>query len=162
LSRLSSRVTGIVVAAAAFALATAAGAGDNPFQTLAGTWSGSGTVRLEGGKTERMSCKGYYTNPGGGSGLGLSIRCANASSRIELRANLSYANGAVSGSWEERNYNASGDVTGKASSNRLNLAIAGGVTGSMSVSVGGGGHSVSIATEGASAFKGVSISFSRV
>lgn len=134
-------------------------ADDNPFPELAGSWSGSGTAKFDGGTSEKMSCKGYYTN-GGKDQLGLNIRCANASNKIELRANLSFANGDVSGSWEERNYNATGQVTGHATSRKINVGISGGLTGSMSVSLGGANHSVSISTEGV-ALKGVVISFSR-
>jgi len=83
-------------------------AADNPFQSLAGTWNGSGTANFEGGTKESLRCKGYYTNGSGGANLGLSIRCANASAKVELRANLNYANGAVTGEWEERTYNQSG------------------------------------------------------
>jgi hypothetical protein len=150
------------VLASAFALLATPSLAAGPFQTLAGTWSGTGIVKLEGGKTERMSCKGYYTNSDGGSGLGLSIRCANASAKIELRASLTSTNGSsIAGTWEERNYNASGNVTGKMSGGKIHLQVGGGLTGSMSVSVGNSKHSVSVVTEGASAFKGVNISFSR-
>src|SRR5690606_14710355 len=97
----------------------------------------------------------------GDSDLGLSIRCANASAKIELRASLENSGGKISGTWEERNYNATGNVTGRASDGRIHLQIGGGLTGSMSVSVGGRNHSVNIATEGASVFKGVKISFAR-
>ncbi len=133
-------------------------AADNPFSSLNGTWNGSGTAKFDGGKTESLRCKGYYT--GGGDSLGLSIRCANASAKVELRANLKSANGAVSGDWEERTYNQSGTVTGKASASRLNLSITGGIQGSMSVSVGGGGHQVSVSTGGPT-LKGINISMSR-
>jgi hypothetical protein len=135
-------------------------AADNPFNTLAGTWNGSGTARFEGGTTESLRCKGYYTNGSGGANLGLSIRCANASAKVELRANLNYADGSVSGDWEERTYNQSGTVTGKASANKINLAISGGIEGQMSVSVAGGSHSVSVSTAGP-VLKGISISMSR-
>ncbi len=133
-------------------------AADNPFASLNGTWNGSGTAKFDGGKTESLRCKGYYT--GGGDSLGLSIRCANASAKVELRANLKSANGTVSGDWEERTYNQSGTVTGKASASRLNLNINGGIQGSMSVSVGGGGHQVSVSTGGPT-LKGINISMSR-
>ncbi|MGL4397475.1 MAG: hypothetical protein ACRCS9_13120 [Hyphomicrobium sp.] len=146
-------VTGLIGSSAAIAA-------DNPFPSLAGTWSGSGTARLEGGKTESLRCKGYYTNGSGGNNLGLSIRCANASAKVELRANLNYANGNVTGDWEERTYNQSGSVTGKASSNKMSLAISGGIQGSMSVSVAGGSHSVSVSTGGPT-LKGINISMSR-
>lgn len=133
-------------------------AADNPFASLNGTWNGSGTAQFDGGKTESLRCKGYYT--GGGDSLGLSIRCANASAKVELRANLKSSNGAVSGDWEERTYNQSGTVTGKASASKLTLSIAGGIQGSMSVSVGGGGHQVTVSTGGPT-LKGINISMSR-
>jgi hypothetical protein len=135
-------------------------AAENPFHALAGTWNGSGTASFEGGTTESLRCKGYYTNGSGGTNLGLSIRCANASAKVELRANLNYADGNVSGDWEERTYNQSGTVSGKASSSKLNLAITGGINGSMNVSVGSGSHSVNVST-GGPVLKGINISMSR-
>ena len=149
-----------LAAVAAGVPAMRAQAADNPFPALAGTWNGSGTASLEGGKTESLRCKGYYTAGGGGTTLGLSIRCANASSKVELRANLSYADGNVTGDWEERTYNQSGTVSGKASSNRLNLAITGGIQGSILVSLAGTNHSVSVLT-GGSTLKGINVSMSR-
>jgi hypothetical protein len=137
----------------------AATASESPFHSLAGTWNGSGTASFDGGKTESLRCKGYYTNATG-TNLGLSIRCANASAKVELRANLNYADGNVSGDWEERTYNQSGTVTGKATASKLNLAINGGIQGSMTVSVGGGSHSVNVSTSGP-VLKGISISMSR-
>ncbi len=138
----------------------AAAAADSPFNALAGTWNGSGTAQFDGGKTESLRCKGYYTNGSGGTNLGLSIRCANASAKVELRANLNYADGTVTGDWEERTYNQSGSVTGKATSSKLSLAISGGISGSMSVSLGGGSQQVSVSTSGP-VLKGINISFSR-
>jgi hypothetical protein len=137
-----------------------AAAAGNPFPSLAGTWSGSGIANFEGGTKESLRCKGYYTNNSGGSNLGLSIRCANASAKVELRANLNYSNGSISGNWEERTYNQSGTVSGNASSNRINLAISGGIQGSMSVSLGGRRHSVRVST-GGPVLKGINISMSR-
>jgi hypothetical protein len=132
----------------------------SPFSALVGTWSGKGTARLEGGKSERLSCKGYYTGSGG-SELRLNIICANASTKVELRSTLKYENGRVTGSWEERNYNQSGTITGSASDSKLRLSIGGGaMTGSLSVSIGGSSQSVSLSTQG-SFLKGVSITFSR-
>ena len=145
---------------AATALGATAAAAENPFPSLVGTWSGSGIAQMEGGKTESLRCKGYYTSGSGGAALGLSIRCANASAKVELRANLNYANGAVSGDWEERTYNQSGTVTGKANSSKISLAITGGIQGSMSVSLGGSRHSVSVSTGGPT-LKGINISMSR-
>ena len=160
-SRLFDRTTWIVGAALlGLAVAAPSSAAENPFPSLAGTWSGSGTAKFEGGVSESLRCKGYYTNGSGGNNLGLSIRCANASAKVELRANLVNNGGTVSGDWEERTYNQSGTVSGKASSGKINLAITGGINGSMSVSVGGGSHSVSVVT-GGPVLKGINISMSR-
>ena len=155
-------VTVTAIAAAAIAAGSTSGshANDNPFPSLVGSWSGQGEVRLEGGKTERMQCRAYYRGEGS-SGLGLAIRCANPSAKIDLRAKLNNANGAVTGDWEERTYNAGGSVSGKASASKVDLAInGGGLTASMNVSISGSSHSVNIATEGI-ALKGVKISMAR-
>ena len=136
------------------------GAPGNPFTSLTGTWSGSGIAKFDGGKKESLRCKGYYTNTGGPHTLGLSIRCANASAKVELRANLVDANGAVSGNWEERTYNQSGTVTGRATASRMNLIISGGIDGSMTVLIGGSTHSVDVSTSGPT-LKAINISMTR-
>jgi len=38
-----------------------------PFADLNGSWSGSGRIRLEDGKTEGLKCKAYYLPKGGGA-----------------------------------------------------------------------------------------------
>lgn len=160
---ISSRHIGYLFAAAVLAAAPAIPArpalADSPFQTLAGTWSGHGTAKFEDGKKESLRCKGYYTNASS-SDLGLSIRCANASSKLELRAKLNYSNGQVSGNWEERTYNQSGTISGNATDNRLRLSINGGIQGSMSVAVSGRKHSVVVSTAGPT-LKGIQISMAR-
>lgn len=133
---------------------------EGPFAGLAGTWRGAAEVRLQGGSSETLKCFAYYTPKGAGE-LGLAIRCASASNKIELRAQLTASAGKVSGRWEERTYNAAGDVSGQAQDGRLNLSIDGGAfKGSMAVRTVGATQSVSIKTEGI-ALQGVSISLSR-
>ncbi len=135
---------------------------DAPFAGLNGAWSGGGQVRLEGGKTERISCKAYYTPRDAGSGVGISLRCASASFSINLRSTVASSNGRVTGDWEETNFGASGNVTGRATPGHLAVAInGGGLNGSMSVSFGGSKQQVSINTNGAAALRGVSISLSK-
>ncbi len=133
----------------------------NPLSKLAGSWSGSGTIRFEGGQSERLTCRGYYTIKAGGAGIGLALRCASSNAKIDLRSLLSYQGGRVSGSWEERTFNAAGGVSGRASSGYMSLAISGGgLSGSMSVSFSDSSQAVSINTSGTS-LKGVSISLRR-
>jgi hypothetical protein len=91
----------------------------------------------------------------------LALRCASASNKIELRADLVASGNRVSGSWEERSYNASGRVTGIAVGDSLRLSInGGGLSGSMLVRTTGGSQSISVRTD-TSALKGVSISLRR-
>ncbi len=56
------------LAAAALLLAPIAGArAGTPFDTLLGSWRGSGQIELDQGRKERLKCNAYYT--GGGSQL---------------------------------------------------------------------------------------------
>jgi hypothetical protein len=131
-----------------------------PFGGLGGSWAGSGRVRLDAGQTEALRCTANYVPRGGGSGLGLSLRCASASNRIELRANLSVRGGRVSGSWEERSFNAGGDLSGLASGGSLRLRFSGTISGSMLVTTAGNSQSISVRTDN-SALQGVNVSLRR-
>ena len=54
-------------------------------------------------------------------------------------------NGKVSGSWEERTYNGSGDASGTLNPGNLHLNFRGGVAGSMTVTFSAARQTVSIA-----------------
>lgn len=151
----SAALAAVVVGAAPAAQA------DSPFTSLAGAWNGAGQVTFSGGQREALKCKAYYNPKDGGSGLSLAMRCASASAKLEFRASLEYTGGAVTGSWEERTYNAAGQVTGKATNSHLTLHVnGGGLTASMTVQMNGGSQVVSISTSGAG-FTGVNINLSK-
>jgi hypothetical protein len=117
------------------------------FNGLIGAWSGSGQIRLDNGASEALKCKAYYTEKS--DGLGIALRCASASYKIDLRATLASAGQNLSGSWEERSFNAAGNATGRATGNKISLAIAGGgLTASMAVTTDGAKQTVAISTEG--------------
>ncbi|MEZ5827414.1 MAG: hypothetical protein R3D01_03100 [Hyphomicrobiales bacterium] len=128
-----------------------------PFDTLLGTWRGSGKVRLNTGM-ERLSCNAYYT--GGGSQLGMAIRCKSDSSNVEIRSKLSLSGGRITGNWEERTYNASGSASGTASPGRIAISVSGSIRGSMVVNYSRTSQSVSISTTG-SPLQSVSINLTR-
>ena len=132
------------------------------FSLLNGSWSGSGQMRLEGGRTENLRCRASYTDRNNGSSLGISLRCASASSKVDLRANLKASAGTrVSGQWEEREFSTGGNASGTASGNHVSLAISGDLlTGSMSVTTNGARQSVSITTHNVS-LKGIQIALAR-
>lgn len=151
-------LAGIVLALLIATVPRHARADPSPFDTLLGSWGGSGEIRLDKGRKERIKCNAYYT--GGGAQLGLAIRCQSDSYKIEIRSKLSYSGGRLSGNWEERTFNASGNASGTATDSAIRLAITGPVTGSMNVSYSKSRQSVSISTQG-TALQGVSITLSR-
>jgi len=154
---------GLIIALAAFTLTptdVSNARAENPFDSLLGTWTGSGVLVLHGGQWENIKCNAYYT--GGGSKLRLAVRCASTSYRVEIRSKLTRTGDKISGTWEERTYNAAGSVSGRTLGNRLSFSISnGGFSGSMSVSYGGPEQSVSIATAGIS-LKSVNMTLSRI
>lgn len=152
-------VAGIAVAALAILIpAGHSNADPSPFDTLLGSWGGSGEIRLDHGRKERIKCNAYYT--GGGAELGLAIRCQSDNYKIEIRSKLSYSGGRLSGSWEERTFNAQGNASGTATPSKISLSISGAVTGSMVVSYTTSRQSVAISTQGV-ALQGVSITLAR-
>lgn len=156
----SRRSAVVVLAALAVCAVPGLAAAATPFGSFEGTWSGGGRIVLDGGSSERLSCRASYNPRSGGSSLGMSIRCASASYKIELRASLVSSGSTVSGSWEERTFNAGGSVTGRNTGSALNLSFKGNVSGAMSVNVGGRQQRVSITSNGGG-FQSVSISLSK-
>ncbi len=130
------------------------------FASLHGSWSGGGTVRLDTGHTEKIRCRAYYKAKSGGSKIGMSIRCASKDNKFELRAHLNDSDGSVSGSWEERTFNAAGQVSGRASARSLKLRISGALQGRVSISTKGRKQWVSIST-GGPGLKSLTISLRR-
>jgi hypothetical protein len=148
------------LAAAALLLApvAAAEADSSPFDTLLGSWRGSGQIELDQGRKERVKCNAYYT--GGGSQLRMAILCQSESSNVQIRSALSESGGRITGTWEERTFNAEGNAAGQVSGGKISLAITGAVTGTMSVSYSSSRQSVAITTQGI-ALKSVSIDLTR-
>ena len=103
----------------------------NSLKILLGSWGGSGIMKLSDGSSQRIGCNGYYT--GGGSQLGMVIRCTSTDQKIEIRSKLSVNANRLSGSWVERTYNAEGQISGKISGHQMRMSIKGAVTGSMNV-----------------------------
>ena len=131
-----------------------------PFMQLAGSWHGAGQVRLTDGHSERLSCRGTYSQKSQGTELWLAIRCQSENNKIDMKSNISYEGGSLSGHWSERNFGLEGDVNGRAAANKFTVQISGQLQGSMSVSVSGSSHQVHISS-GGPGFTSVSITFSR-
>ena len=148
-----------IIGAVSLAFPLASALADTPFDALLGSWAGSGQVRYQDGRSESVRCTAYYTE--GGQRLKLAIRCRSSGNEIEIRGQLIAREDAVSGTWEERTFNASGEASGRVSRNQLTLSVTGGgFSGSMSVAYGTGRQVVTISTQGI-AMRGVNVTMSR-
>jgi hypothetical protein len=142
-----------------FAAVWAPASAASPFTGLSGSWSGAGQFKLDNGKSESIRCSASYAQRGR-TAVVLSLRCASPSNRIDLRANLESRGDRLSGTWEERSYNASGNVSGVAAGGSLRLAISGSLAGYIVVTTTGGSQSISVRTD-TSGLRGVNISLRR-
>jgi len=118
------------VCAALFALCLFAGtppafAKSGPFEGFEGRWSGTGTLRPQGGKAERVRCDATY-RPRGSTAhqVELSLRCKSDSYNFDLSGNFTAdAKNQITGRWNERTRSVGGTAIGHARGDRLQLHI---------------------------------------
>jgi hypothetical protein len=158
-----SAVAALKIAAVAAVATVAAHTGASaasPFDRLAGSWTGGGRVTFEGGQTERLRCNARYASSGSGNRLDLTIRCASPATSFELRGDLAYRGGRVSGNWQERTLGASGRAAGRANAGSIVMRISGAASGSMSVALSGRAQTVTVSTVD-TALRGINVSLRR-
>jgi len=133
-----------------------------PFDRLAGSWTGSGTIELSNGTHESIRCRATY-DVGGQSKLQLNIRCASEGSSFDLRANADYSAGAVSGYWSESTRGVSGTLSGRAEGDRFQVvARAASFVATLTLITHGGRQSVSIRSQDSqSTIRAVSVNLRR-
>ena len=131
-----------------------------PFAGMAGNWSGSGTVTLDDGSSERLRCRASYAVGAGGTGLNLSLVCASDSYKFDLRADVISDRGALSGSWNESSRGVNGTLEGRGGNGNFQvMANAPGFAANISLATRGNRQSVAIRSEGS--FRGANITLSR-
>ena len=128
------------------------------FNALKGSWSGSGRVSFSSGETEKLKCSARYS--GGGSSLGLNVRCASTSAQINLTGSLDASGNKVSGDWSESSYGLNGSANGSASGGNVRLKISGSANGYLTLNVSGGQHTIAMSTQGIPV-SGVNVSLAR-
>lgn len=129
-STCSSSRTAALACAAMLAIWDCAGvspalARSGPFDGFGGRWSGTGTLRPQGGKPERVRCDATY-RPRGSSAhqVDLNLRCTSDSYKFNLSGNFNADNSnRVSGQWTEHTRNIGGSVVGHARGDRLQIHI---------------------------------------
>ena len=130
------------------------------FKQLVGSWRGEGDLELMDGTRERLSCRGYYVLKSQGDGLSIATLCNSPNRKFEIRSLVAKSASGVSGQWEERTFHANGQISGSASGTTLDLSFSGTIDGTISISLKGKTHSVSVSAAGAGV-KAVSISLTR-
>ena len=166
-ARISSRARRPAFAAVAFfmtaffvtALASTAGhAQSGPFAGLAGSWSGSGSVTLDDGSSERIRCRASYRVSG--PTMAMTLTCASDAYKFNLAADVQAEGSAVTGSWSEASRNVSGSLQGRGGGGNFQIvASAPGFNSDISLRTSGNRQSVTIRAD--SQFRGANITLTK-
>jgi len=125
---------------------------------MAGTWSGSGSVTLDDGSSERIRCRATYRVTG--PRMAMSLICASDAYKFNLAADVQAEGSAVTGSWSESSRNVSGDLRGRGGGGNFQVvASAPGFNADISMRTTGNRQSVSIRAD--SQFRGATIALVR-
>jgi hypothetical protein len=118
------------------------------FDSMAGRWTGEGTIRTTNGGSERIRCRATY-QAYAENGLRQELLCASDSYKFEVRSDFVQKSGAISGQWAETSRNLSGNVSGKANGNTIQAKVeGGGFAAQLSVATNGNRQAVTIVPQG--------------
>jgi hypothetical protein len=96
----------------------------NPFASLAGSWTGNGTIAMSSGAKERIRCRADY-RPRAANTLHVALNCASDSYRFELESEVVAADGALSGTWSEMTRRVAGQIFGRMPGHRMEIRAEG-------------------------------------
>src|SRR5687768_1631121 len=130
-------------------LPSAAFAQTGGFTALSGSWSGSGSVTLASGATERIRCRATYEVAPSGNTFQQSLRCTSDSYNFDLRSSVVRSGDAVSGTWSETSRNVTGGIAGRVSGSQIQAMIQGpAFPASLTLATQGDRQTVSIRSQG--------------
>lgn len=142
--RKRAAAAGLAVGTALAASAAAAG----PIDDLNGYWTGGGTVLFSEGN-ERVKCAVIYKVGQGGTKIKQTMRCASADYSISATAELNVRGAQVDGTWEEKTYSATGQISGRYTGSTFVLSIKGAnFSAAMNVALSGCKQSITINPKG--------------
>jgi hypothetical protein len=158
---LFGRVIKAAAVSAVLMLSVSAGhAQSRPFAGLDGAWSGSGTVSLSDGSTERIRCRANYKVDGTGLGLKQNLHCASDSYKFDLSSDVTSRGERISGNWSETSRNVFGNLQGTAGGGKVDVLVeAPGFTANRMLRTSGNRQTVQISSKGD--IRGVSITMVR-
>src|ERR1700732_810741 len=91
--------------------------------SLAGVWTGSGTIALSDGSIERLRCRATYRVDGSETGLQQSLRGASDSYKFDIRSDIVSQSGRISGTWSESSRGISGSLEGRVGGGRITAFV---------------------------------------
>jgi len=156
--RLSIALTSAALLTGAMTLpAVAAG----PFEALAGSWSGTGTLRPQGGSAERIRCTATY-RPQGANDLSAHLRCASDSYNFDLSGSISTDGTSLRGQWTENSRGVGGTIAGTVRGDHMQVHIdSSGFSADLGITTHGRSQSVNMDSRGGGEVVRGSISMSR-
>lgn len=129
-----------------------------PFAPMAGTWSGSGTVVLDDGSTERIRCRAKYAPIG--PTMELSLTCASDAYKFNFSANVKAEGSAITGSWSEASRNISGSLQGRGGGGNFEV-VASTASFNANIALRTSGNKQTVTIRADSQFRGANISMVR-
>jgi hypothetical protein len=161
-SETCAKARRLAFAAVAFFLtafaASASHAQASAFAGLAGAWSGTGTVTLDDGSSERIRCRATYKVSG--ASMDMSLTCASDAYKFNLLAAVVAAGGEVTGNWSETSRNIGGSIQGRGANGSFQvIAQAAGFSSSISLKTSGSKQQIAMKAD--SQFRAANISLSK-
>ncbi|MCA6125064.1 hypothetical protein J6500_24680 [Bradyrhizobium sp. WSM 1704] len=161
-SGLCSQALKAVGVGAALLLSVSAGHAQSagPFAGFAGSWTGSGTVALSNGTTERIRCKADYKVAPSGMNLKQNLHCASDSYKFDLTSDVTSQGDRISGNWSEASRNIFGNLQGTAGGGRIDVFVeAAGFAANLNLQTNGSKQVVQIDSKGE--IRGVTITMTK-
>ncbi len=129
-----------------------------PFAAMAGNWSGSGTVSLEDGSTERIRCRAKYAPIG--PTMEMTLTCASDAYKFILSASVQSAGNTITGTWSEASRNISGSLQGRGGGGNFEV-VASAASFNANIAMRTSGNRQSVTMRADSQFRGANITMSR-
>jgi hypothetical protein len=137
------------VGAALMLSMSASHAQSSPFAGFNGSWSGTGTVSLSDGTTERIRCKADYKVNSSGLNLKQSLHCASDSYKFDLSSDVTSQGDRISGNWSEASRNVFGNLQGTAGGGQIDVFVeASGFAANLTLRTSGNRQTVQISSKG--------------
>jgi hypothetical protein len=96
---------------------------DGVFSALDGKWSGSGTMTMADGKSERVRCNVAYDVSNSASSVKQDLRCSSDNYQFNLTATVDSKSNGLSGYWSEKTRNVNGRIFGKATPQSVDARV---------------------------------------